>query len=482
MNLKEAFAKISFIESSGLPACITSGSINTWPLLRQCLWFELTSVNNHSFASQINTLFELTRKKIVSKLRQSTTFSSSSSNFSNSSIALFISRPIYLQELSGGLLFDRIIDPLIYCLPDRSDYSKYYMSSCYNSSDFFYKASFLSPSHKTNIFISKEVRSHIYNIARRVGIKPKSLLRRYSRNLSKFTRWYSLGTSLLDQFSCLKLLFITSWYFPDAMGLIAAARERGITVIDVQHGKQGKFQAMYSGWDIQDETYLMMPDLFWCWGKPSVSHILGSRTSRTSHRPILGGYPWLEYYREKIMTASQFASTSSSLKRVLVTLQPTQGGNNEPLPDFIIEFLRTLPNNIYFVFRCHPNHRNAPEYCTRRLVGIPSSLFEIDDGRPNLYEQIMNSTHHITAYSSCCYEASAFNIPTLLFGPDAESIYDSEIQNGEFEWTIGRSLDLKNWLAKDFPSISNDKYIYSSLPHCRWLLNQLLESKSQFLL
>ena len=38
------------------------------------------------------------------------------------------------------------------------------------------------------------------------------------------------------------------------MGLIAAAKEQGIKVIDVQHGKQGSFQAMYSGWLFQKKA------------------------------------------------------------------------------------------------------------------------------------------------------------------------------------------------------------------------------------
>ena len=33
------------------------------------------------------------------------------------------------------------------------------------------------------------------------------------------------------------------WYFPEAMGIIAAAKELNISTIEVQHGKQGQFQA-----------------------------------------------------------------------------------------------------------------------------------------------------------------------------------------------------------------------------------------------
>ena len=63
----------------------------------------------------------------------------------------------------------------------------------------------------------------------------------------------------------LKEMCLTSWYFPDMIGVCAAASELGIKAIDVQHGKQGKYQAMYSGWTkIPESGYALMPDNFWC--------------------------------------------------------------------------------------------------------------------------------------------------------------------------------------------------------------------------
>ena len=77
------------------------------------------------------------------------------------------------------------------------------------------------------------------------------------------------------------------------MGIIAAARTQGIKVIDIQHGKQGKFNAMYSGWHHISikENYIMMPDYFWCWGEPSVNQILQSSSARRTHLPFVGGFP-----------------------------------------------------------------------------------------------------------------------------------------------------------------------------------------------
>ena len=47
------------------------------------------------------------------------------------------------------------------------------------------------------------------------------------------------------------------------MDIIASAKQIDISRIEVQHGKQGKFQAAYSGWNFfPNEGFLNMPDKF----------------------------------------------------------------------------------------------------------------------------------------------------------------------------------------------------------------------------
>ena len=87
---------------------------------------------------------------------------------------------------------------------------------------------------------------------------------------------------------------------------------------------------------------------------------------------------------------------------------------------------------------------------------------------------MIKSTHHITAYSSCCYEASAFGIRTLLYGVDAKSIYANEIERHVFDWIYGSSKDLEQWLEmnKHPNENTNCQYIVSSLEHTRSVLEQ----------
>ena len=135
---------------------------------------------------------------------------------------------------------------------------------------------------------------------------------------------------------------------------------------------------------------------------------------------------------------------------VLLTMQPPQASNKERIPDFIIKFLLSKDiEDLEFIFRLHPNDEKGLNYCKERLKVINPSLYSIDDGSVNLYDLMKVATHHITAYSSCCYEASLFNVPTLLYGDESKEIYKEDIDNEVFTWINSNSDDLTNWLYSD---------------------------------
>lgn len=466
MRLELAFSLIRDLEARVVAGNRTWRSINLWPLMRQCLWLELIretgSVGKSHSANSANKIQQRVFNRIIARVRAFHNRSPSARLETTS----FISRPVYLQALPNGNLFDRIVDPLIFCLPGDSLFAKYYVAPWPKEADLNYTASLLSPPRSLSASpdIPEAHRDLLTRLAREAGIEPKRLLWRYGESLRAFDRWLQMARQFFDSRKNLKTVYLTSWYFPDMMALVAAARERGITTIELQHGKQGKFQAMYSGWRIPKEGYQMMPDIFWSWGKPSAEHILASSPGRRIHRPIIGGFPWLDYYRQHVsrQTVSDYKAKG---KRVLVTIQSPQGDNTQPIPDFLLDFLRENPRDVCFIFRCHPNDNRGPEYCRHRLSELPSELYKIDYGCSNLYDSFMMVTHHMTGYSSCCYEADAFGVPTLLYGVDAKAIYKDEIENGRFSWTPGSARDLALWLDKETSdkSMSDSEYITSSL-------------------
>ena len=470
MQIEQAFARIVDLEADGEAANVRWRSIRLWPLIRQCLWFEMLEASPPS--STLSA--KVGGRRLASLLGKMRRYVASHRDFevpaaSNAEL-LFLSRPVYLQQLSNGKLFDRIVDPLIFSQNGVAAWEKLYVSPWPAAQSLHFQARCLIPSrimfHKQFAAEDERIFRHL---ASEAGLDSSRFVARCERELNAFLRWYEAGTTLLAQRTMLKAIYLTSWYFPDMMGLTAAAREHGIPVIDVQHGKQGRFQGMYSGWGwIPPTGYELMPDRFWCWGTPSCDHIMESSPERKMHRPFVGGFPWLDYYRQHISKVGQVhAVAKSAIKNILVTTQPRQSGNTEPLPDFIVDYLRCLPEDVHFVIRCHPNDVSGEAYCKRRLTGIPEHLYSIDPGKDNLYDRLLQATHHLTAYSSCCYEASTFGIPTLLYGADSKALYEEEILAGEFSWTEGRVADLSAWLDVSAPAgvtkMARRNYIESSL-------------------
>jgi hypothetical protein len=443
LKTSDAFKLIVEIENLININVFTWNNFNTWPLIRQILWTNLTLIDSHNIKNNNKPKF-LNLKSIKLKLSDLV----SGNQIKKDTRKFFISRPQYLQELPNGMYFDRIVDPIIESLNESENITKYYVAKISKEKSLTYNFKILNHrlSFKSTV-LTLEQNKELLKIEELLNITNFNLLKKYKKSLRSFSRWNIAARKML--FKCKKLeeIYLTSWYFPDMMGICAAASGLGIKTIDVQHGKQGKYQAMYSGWTkIPKGGYDLMPDNFWCWGQPSCDHILASSPSRSSHIPFIGGYPWIEYYKKKLIP-SNFYILDKKI-RVLVTLQPPQGDNIERIPNFLIDFLLSdYVENMYFTFRLHPNDATGSDYCDKRLSMIDCNIYKIDSEGGNLYDALVSSTHHITAYSSCCYEADIFGIPTLFFGNEARDIYEEEIQSGVFTWTSGVLSDFNKWLT-----------------------------------
>ena len=300
MKTPDAFNLILEIENSVDTSLFTWNSFNTWPLIRKIIWFKLisssptTSIiqedNSLNIWSGIKEIISLPIKKLKrNKIKQD-------------SVKIFFSRPEYLQEISSSKFIDRIVDPIIDLSSSNEKMTKYYLYKISKEKKLIYEFFYMNQEtvfDVLNIGANQEI--ELDKIAVLLKIDRAELKLVYIKELREFLGWYYSAKNLLSQHKKLKEIYVTCWYLPDMMGICAAASKLGIRTIDIQHGKQGKYQAMYSGWtNIPSNGYDLMPEKFWCWGKPSCNHILDSSPNRTKHIPFVGGYPWINYYLKNI--------------------------------------------------------------------------------------------------------------------------------------------------------------------------------------
>ena len=265
MKTSDALRLIIDIENSFDTSSVRWRGLITWPLLRKILWFKLISIDiatSEKKKKKFKNIFGINKSFLLSLVKKT--------KINQYSEKIFFSRPEYLQKIETEKYIDRIVDPIIQSCNIRN-ISKYYFRSIPKEKKMVtdHYEMLNKPSFHI-ISIEKNQINTLNKIAGVLNIDNVELQSLYRQDLISFSQWFTSAKKLLLKHKNLKEIYLTCWYTTETMGICAAARQLGIKTIDIQHGKQGKYQAMYSGWTtIPESGYSLMPDKFWCWGNQS---------------------------------------------------------------------------------------------------------------------------------------------------------------------------------------------------------------------
>ena len=461
----------------------------SWPITRNMIWTNLTDLKDKNSRtknikiSHINIL-ELNIKKfknLIINFFKNIVYKFSVEKYHSEYQTIFFSRRVYLEKIGSGMIIDRIMDPIYMTSSINNKSLKIYLDNI-NFKDYFFLKGF-------NYFTKKSYFKSNYDLEEYINLENScinflklfiklNLLYEYEEffitELKKSIKTYLISKkrskNFLKKFNSLQKIFLPSWYFPDTMGIIAAAKELNISTIEVQHGKQGKFQAAYSGWNfLPDKGFLNMPDNFWCWGNKSVKNILRSSPYRKFHKPILGGYAWPIWYKT-FSSNFQEKPIKKTRIRLLFTIQGAQGSTNiEPLPESLFELIK-YHHNLYsktsekifeLKIRLHPNCINKNlTYLKSRLGKLfNSDLISFSSKLTHcFYDDLSWSNHHLTYFSSCAIEALFFGVKSAVYGNEAYKIYQEEIENKYITYLKhNTSEEMQNWIDQK-NSFSRDSF------------------------
>lgn len=219
-------------------------------------------------------------------------------------------------------------------------------------------------------------------------------------------------------FNKVKVVFIASYATEEALGLIKSAEACGVTVVDVQHGKQGKWSLNYDDrivGNFQNEIPLKSLIGF-CWNAISRQRLIESGLFSNA---FVVGSPH---------NSPQFQPKKS--KCVGITLgfscQVPQAHIKRRVPELIR--LLAAQKDITLVVRPHPNDL---EFFYNFEGGADITL---NDPSSSISEFLTDIDIHVTHYSSVSYDALEFGVPTYLVGSDALDIFAEEIKAGVFHW------------------------------------------------
>lgn len=239
-----------------------------------------------------------------------------------------------------------------------------------------------------------------------------------------------------------KFVFLKCYYENDSFGLILAAKEAGIKTVDIQHGKQGLYHPMYTHFTkIPKQGYELLPDYFWNWGEESAYNIENWQNNKISHKAIVGGNLWLakwkhsDFYTYKSAEEADFVESFKKYNKVILyAIQPL--AKELVFPEHIIKAIHNSPENWIWLLRVHP-FQKLSENEILKLIGNPKVKVEIQHSTSlPIYHLLKYVSHHITLWSSTCFEANDFNIPTIISHEFGLKLYEEHISKNIFSYSV----------------------------------------------
>jgi len=224
-----------------------------------------------------------------------------------------------------------------------------------------------------------------------------------------------------------KIVFLTVSY--SNYGYITAFKEKGIKVIEFQHGVINKnHQAYYYKAKLNP---IQFPDALCVFGSNEYNFL--QRDTEFPHvNNFIVGRSIMDHYLHK-------AIENKEIKRICVSLQ--DGPVSDELIHFLLEFNSGLTGTFEFVLV----PRRTPKKIYIEKYDFPDN-FSISE--QNVYENIAASDAHLTAYSTTAIEALSMGKRSILIDLQgkAKEVFRDTLGNNPFVFFTVSFNDLENHL------------------------------------
>lgn len=352
----------------------------------------------------------------------------------------FLSSYNHYFDLISGKDYNRFIDPYIEILKDRYSCSKYVVS------DYEKKINPLIPClHISNKLIKEIKFSFFFLFSNSLIDKQIDLIkseldikineRYFKRKLFEIIANYELFKKLLRK-TTPKLVFLIPYYSTECFGLTLAAKELEIKVVEIQHGKNGKYNYMKSHLhQFPKNGFKLLPDFFFTWGdgfSKELSKYFPKEFTKHSTYPV--GNPWMtKCAEEDFIKANKkrlnFLEEKNYMKLVLFSLQALE--YDMVFPDWLVEIIEQN-KNIFWLLRTHPTQTyNSVNWkdCDKL-----SNVNILEASSVPLFYILNKIDINITLWSSVCIDALEFGVKSVIIHEEGKKIYEDQINKGLFEY------------------------------------------------
>ena len=211
----------------------------------------------------------------------------------------------------------------------------------------------------------------------------------------KFLAQYRMMRFFLWLLPAPKVVYLTVSYAN--FGYIRAFKERGIRVVEMQHGLIG--EGHYAYYYEKEFDSNQFPDDVIVFGNND-KLFFEEQTKFPLKRVVSSGRYIIDYYQEKAI------ENTPEIRSICVSLQ--DGTLSEELLSFILKCDELLPEKLNWVIQT----RRTPKEVYEEQFDFPANM---QFGTSSVYEAIATTDAHLTIYSTTAVESLSIGKPTVLF-------------------------------------------------------------------
>jgi hypothetical protein len=251
-----------------------------------------------------------------------------------------------------------------------------------------------------------------------------------------------------------RLALIVSYYSLEGMAFVLACRERGIRVVDLQHGVQGELHPAYGRLPQPSrDGHVLLPHAFWVWSEEEAKAVRAWAGESGAHEVVVGGNSWLEdWLGEGSATIADTDRCVAAMRReamgrriVLVTLQYGLDEAEQLQP--LRELIRAAGDGWAWWVRLHPIML-AQRGRVRGLLLEGDGAVRVDEPTDlPLYGLLRHVDAHLTHSSSTVLEAIRFGVRSVVTSRYGVELFPGSFASGAALAALGGAASVRDALA-----------------------------------
>ena len=426
MSYSNIVEKIKKFEAKEDLSLMMYEGVNIWFILRSEIQLQFREKNKH-ISSPIPRLKKLYFLFKIKKLERWID-SKYSYKFNKTDILLYSENDSYIESINGNN-YHKHFDPLIESIIKLNLSFKKVFRVNQKQKSVIENDNLNLNEYSELIWLKTEYKSDAYihlldKVASYFSLNKFSLTKRIVKTFEEAFYF----NKILNQYEP-KIAFVVCYYSRLVYPFLLACKQKGIKVIDIQHGKQGEHHICYTDFNFFPKEISLLPDYYWNWNQYSSDNINKSILDSISKpKTLIGGFLWESFYKKnRISTVEnkELIKLTKPYKHVvLLGTQPVEDGFFEPWLFSKLE----RHTEILFLIRLHPSQIEEDITQLNYFNKIKNVDFKLSNKLP-LIDIIEISNMVISKWSSISLEALLNSKKSVIIHKTGEKAFKKLIDD-----------------------------------------------------